>query len=56
MFPFIFEWQWNPDHYIFLGFLYLVLMIVGGGLTFVFVKTVLHVMGLWWEAEDHHEG
>jgi hypothetical protein len=45
MFPFIFEWKWNADHYIFLGFLYLVLIIVGAGLTFAGIKTVLHLMG-----------
>jgi hypothetical protein len=45
MFPFIFEWQWNADHYIFLGFLYLALAIIGFGLTIALVKTVLQVLG-----------
>jgi hypothetical protein len=45
MFPFIFEWQWNADHYLFLGLLYLALAIIGFGLTIALVKTVLQVFG-----------
>ena len=39
MTPFSFEWQWNADYLIFMGLLYLALLIIGGGLTFVWVKT-----------------
>ena len=39
MTPFSFEWQWNADYFIFMGLLYLALLIIGGGLTFVWVKT-----------------
>ncbi len=45
MFPFCFEWQWNADHIIFLGFLYLALTIIGLGLTAALVKTVLQLFG-----------
>lgn len=45
MFPFCFEWQWNADHFIFLGFLYLVLTIIGCGLVFAGIKTVLQLIG-----------
>jgi len=45
MFPFCFEWQWNADHYIFLGLLYLVLIIIGTGIGFTVVKTALQVLG-----------
>ncbi len=39
MSPLSFEWQWNADHYIFLGLLYLALTIIGGGLIFAFLKS-----------------
>ena len=39
MSPLSFEWQWNADHYIFLGLLYLALAIVAGGLIYTFFKT-----------------
>jgi hypothetical protein len=45
MFPFVFEWQWNADHYIFLGFTYLVLIIIGVGLHVAAIKTILGLMG-----------
>ena len=54
MFPFIFEWQWNADHYIFLGLLYLVLIIIGTGLTIAGIKTVLQIMGFMRERHFHH--
>jgi formate hydrogenlyase subunit 3/multisubunit Na+/H+ antiporter MnhD subunit len=41
MFPFVFEWKWNADHYIFLGLLYLALVIIGFGLVYSFLKTWL---------------
>ena len=46
MTPFSFEWQWSIDYFIFMGLLYLALAIIGGGLTFVGIKTVLQIMGL----------
>ncbi|HUU81017.1 MAG TPA: hypothetical protein VMW90_06170 [Acidobacteriota bacterium] len=45
MLPFCFEWQWNADHFIFLGFLYLALIIIGCGLVFAGIKTFLQLVG-----------
>jgi len=39
MTPFSFEWQWNIDHIIFFGFLYLALGVVVAGLTYSFFKS-----------------
>ncbi len=46
MTPLSFEWQWNVEHAIFFGLLYLALSIIGGTLTFVGIKTALQLMGL----------
>ena len=46
MTPFSFEWTWTTDYFIFMGLLYLALAIIGGGLTFVLIKTVLQLLGL----------
>lgn len=54
MFPFVFEWLWNADHYIFLGLFYLVLIIIGTGLTIAAAKTVLQMMGFMRERHFHH--
>jgi len=43
MTPFSFEWQWNIDYFIFMGLLYLALVIVGGGLAFAYIKTWLDI-------------
>ena len=43
MTPLSFEWQWNLDYGIFMGFLYLALGIVGIGLLVVYVKTWIHM-------------
>ncbi len=45
MTPFSFEWQWNIEYILFFGLLYTALTIVGCGLTFVLIKTVLQVLG-----------
>ena len=39
MTPFSFEWHWNPDYLIFMGLLYVALIIIGAGLTYTFLKT-----------------
>lgn len=44
MFPFVFEWEYNSDHYIFLGLLYLALIIIGCGLVYSFFKTCLDLL------------
>ncbi len=53
MLPFIFEWQWNVEHIIFFGFLYLALSIVGMGVTVAAIKTVLQLMGFMRERHFH---
>jgi len=45
MTPLSFEWLWNADYLIFFGFLYLALTIVGCGLVFAGIKTVLQLKG-----------
>jgi len=39
MTPFSFEWQWNADYFIFMGLLYLALVVIGAGLIYVYIKT-----------------
>ena len=39
MTPLSFEWQWNADYFIFMGLLYLALLILGCGLIYAYVKT-----------------
>ena len=39
MTPLSFEWQWNIEYFIFMGLLYLALMIIGAGLIYVYIKT-----------------
>ena len=39
MTPLSFEWQWNIDYGVFMGFLYLALGIVGVGLIVAYVRT-----------------
>jgi hypothetical protein len=41
MTPFSFEWQWNVEYFIFFGFLYLALTIVGCGTIYSFIRTWL---------------
>lgn len=41
MTPFSFEWQWNVDYFIFMGLLYLALVVIGCGLVFAYLKTWL---------------
>jgi len=53
MFPFVFEWQWEAGHYLFLGLFYLVLIIVATGIGAVIVKTILQLMGFARERHFH---
>jgi hypothetical protein len=39
MTPLSFEWQWNVDYFIFMGLLYLALIIIGCGLIYTYIKT-----------------
>jgi hypothetical protein len=39
MTPLSFEWQWDAAHFIFMGLLYLVLAVIGAGVTYAVIKT-----------------
>lgn len=39
MTPLSFEWQWNIEYLIFFGFLYLALIIIGGGIIYTYIKS-----------------
>jgi len=43
MLPIVFEWHWDAGRLIFMGLLYLVLSVIGLGLTVAFVKTLLNL-------------
>lgn len=48
MFPFSFEWVWDMAHMVFMGGLWYALTILGLGMTYVIIKTILDM--------QHHEG
>ncbi|MBW1805671.1 MAG: hypothetical protein JRJ06_04770 [Deltaproteobacteria bacterium] len=39
MTPLSFEWQWNVEYLIFMGLLYIALIIIGGGLIYIYIKS-----------------
>jgi len=41
MFPFIFEWQWDLSHLVFMGGLWYALSIIGLGITYCVIKSVI---------------
>jgi len=43
MTPFSFEWQWNIDYAVFMGFLYLALTVVACGLIVALLKSLMHL-------------
>ena len=43
MTPLSFEWLWNLEYFIFMGFLYLALAIVACGLVVAYVKTWVRI-------------
>ncbi len=53
MFPFSFEWVWDMGHMIFHGGLWYALSILGMGMTYCVVKSVLDTVG---KGDDHHAG
>lgn len=48
MTPLSFEWHWQADYFIFMGLLYLALIILGIGLIYAYVKT-------WFNLEKEDE-
>ena len=49
MTPLSFEWQWTTDYLIFMGLLYLALIIIGTGLAYTYIKT-------WIDIKKDNEG
>jgi len=45
MLPFSFEWVWDAGHMIFMGGLWYAVSILGIGMTFCIIKTVIDVSG-----------
>lgn len=45
MTPLSFEWQWNSGYFLFMGLLYLALVIVGGGIIYSFIRSWLDLQG-----------
>jgi hypothetical protein len=41
MFPFNFEWIWDMSHIIFMGGLWYALSILGAGMTFIIIKSIV---------------
>jgi len=54
MFPFIFEWVWDMSHMVFMGGLWYALSIIGMGLTFCIIKSVIDTMKEDEQGQDHH--
>lgn len=43
MTPFSFEWQWNIEYLIFMGLLYIALIIIGAGLVYTYIKSWIDI-------------
>ncbi len=54
MFPFIYEWIWDPSHYIFFGGLYYALAIISAGMTYAVGKAFYEAF-LTQNEEEHHD-
>ena len=56
MFPFIFEWQWDLGHLVFMGLFYSALGVLILSLGYVFFMTMTDLwIGKTSASEDHHE-
>jgi hypothetical protein len=44
MFPFNFEWVWDMGHMVFHGGLWYALSVIGMGMTFVVIKTIVDTL------------
>ena len=51
LFPFIFEWVWDMSHIVFMGGLWYALVILGLGVAYVLVKSIIDTMA---SQGDHH--
>lgn len=41
MFPFVFEWQWDIAHMVFMGALWFALCLIGLGMSYCVIKALL---------------
>lgn len=41
MFPFCFEWVWDTSHLVFMGGLWFALNILGAGMTYCIIKSII---------------
>lgn len=44
MFPFLYEWSWDLGHYLFMGAAGFAVSVVGLGLTYCIVKSIVDTM------------
>lgn len=51
MFPFHFEWIWDPSHMVFHGGLWFALTVIGLGMTYCIIKAFLKAVK---DSGDHH--
>jgi len=54
MFPFCFEWAWDMSHIVFMGGLWYALSIIGAGLTFAVVKSLIDTAAPEDQEHGHH--
>ncbi|MEA2060715.1 MAG: hypothetical protein U9P10_09475 [Thermodesulfobacteriota bacterium] len=52
MFPFSFEWAWDAGHLMFFGGTWYTILILGAGLGFVLLKTIVDTVS--GKGPDHH--
>ncbi len=52
MFPFSFEWVWDIGHMVFMGGLWYALAMIGMGMTYVVIKTIIDMSKP--ESRNHH--
>lgn len=44
MFPFSFEWAWDAGHYLFFGGMWYTIIILGAGMTWCILKTIVDTL------------
>ena len=54
MFPFCFEWAWEPGHYMFFGGMWYAVGIIGTGLAYCIGKAVVDTSNGKGKDTDHH--
>ncbi len=54
MLPFSFEWVWDAGHIVFMGGLWYSLSILGMGMTYCVIKTIIDINSNDQTENDHH--